>query len=136
MHRNIHAAILLACSCVAGNVPAQLRSQRAMGDASSRTRPASDTVHSDLEVISNSIAGPLIDAISGQFGGRAVEMRLDALDARAINASDRAVSGTGDIQVHGRNGWIGFEFSLLYDGRLRQVVPGSSAWPVTMRYAR
>jgi hypothetical protein len=75
------------------------------------------------DTINNAIAGPLIIVISQQLGGRAVDMRLDAvdvqdMDVREVNARDRVVSGTGSLRIDGNEDWVGFRFHVPYDARL------------------
>lgn len=120
MHQKLHAAALLACAWAGGDVVAQPASQQAvLPDASSRAAGGSAST-SDIDAIRDSIAGPLINAISARLGGRAVELRLGVVDVRTIDADERAISGSGDAQIVGRQGWIGFRFGLLYDARLRR----------------
>lgn len=121
MRQKLQAAVLLACSWAGGNAAAQPASQAAvLADASSRAMAGSARTP-NIDAIRDSIAGPLIEAISARLGGRAVELRLNVVDVRTINANERAINGTGDAQIVGRQDWIGFRFGLLYDGRLRRL---------------
>ncbi|UHQ21820.1 hypothetical protein LVB77_14215 [Lysobacter sp. 5GHs7-4] len=121
MRQIFHAAVLLACCWTGGSPAAQPASRAATSpDASPRARGGSATPP-NIDAVRDSIAGPLIDAISMRLGGRAVELRLGAVDIRAIDGDERAISGTGDAQIIGLQGWIGFRFGLRYDGRLRRL---------------
>ncbi|WP_332937948.1 hypothetical protein [Lysobacter sp. CCNWLW3] len=121
MRQKLHAAVLLACFWAGGNVGAQPASQQAaLPDASPHAMGAAAAAP-NTEAIRDSIAGPLIQALSARLGGRAVELRLDVVDVRTIGADERAISGSGDAQVVGTQGWIDFRFGLRYDGRLRRT---------------
>jgi hypothetical protein len=105
MHRRISAVVLLAFSCAAGNASSQV----APPQAAPGTSRASGL---DYDIISNAIAGPLIHVIAEQVGDRAVAMKLDAIDV-----DDRAVSGTGGVQIDGKGSWIAFRFQMPYSSR-------------------
>ena len=115
MRRNIPAVIvLLACSCAAGSVASQVPSQ---GRAAESTASARSTAAERHDTINNAIAGPLVSVISQQLGGRAVDMRLDAVDVQPMGASDRLASGTGSLRIDGNQDWVGFRFQVPYDAQ-------------------
>lgn len=120
MRRKLLAAVLLACVWAGGHAAAQPASQPAAQPDDPSHAMGGTAATPNLDTIRDAIAGPLIGALSARLGGRAVELRLDVVDVRTIDADERAVSGSGDAQVVGRQGWIGFKFGLRYDGRLRR----------------
>ncbi|QSX77694.1 hypothetical protein [Agrilutibacter solisilvae] len=73
------------------------------------------------ETLSNAIAGPLVVALAEQFGGRRVDMRLTTAEVEPMETGVSAVRGTGQVQVGGRGEWIGFNYELGYDSRLRRA---------------
>jgi hypothetical protein len=110
MRRHLPVVIvLLACCCAAGSVASQGRSQAA-GSAHGTAAGRPDS-------IDNVIAGPLITVISQQLGGRAVDMRLDAVDVHDTSARDRVASGTGSLRIDGNADWVGFRFQVPYDAQ-------------------
>lgn len=121
MRQTFHAAVLLACCWTAGNTAAQPASRAAAVPAAASRATGGSATPPSIDAVRDSIAGPLIDAVSTRLGGRAVELRLGDVDIRAIDGDERAISGTGDAQIIGRPGWIGFRFRLRYDGRLRRL---------------
>lgn len=81
------------------------------------------------EAIGNAIAGALVSALSEQLGGRAVDIKLDAIEVKPVSvsqhpASEHAVSGTGSLRIQGDADWVGFRFDVLYDSQL-----GSTGYP-------
>lgn len=121
MRQKLAAAALLACSWAGDGMAAQPALH-----AAGRSSPASPALGGTAATaagdgIRDAIAGPLIDAVSVRLGGRAVDLRLDAVEIRPIDADARAISGSGAAQVVGRQEWIGFRFGLRYDARLRRL---------------
>lgn len=121
MRQKLHAAVLLACAWAGGDAAAQPASQQTVPPGASSRAMAGAVSAPNIDAIRDSIAGPLIEAISARLGGRAVELRLDVVDVRTISANERAISGSGDAQIVGRQGWIDFQFGVLYDARLRRL---------------
>ncbi|SFL00203.1 hypothetical protein SAMN04487938_2927 [Lysobacter sp. cf310] len=119
MRQKLAAAALLACSWAGGGLAAQPASQAA-GRPDPTPAPDGSATTAATEAIRDAIAGPLIDAISLRLGGRAVELRLDLVEVRAIDADQRAIRGSGAAQIVGRQDWIGFRFGVRYDVRLRR----------------
>jgi hypothetical protein len=124
MRRNIPAVVvMLACSCAAGSVASQGASDGIEAESTAATARMHGRALESRDTINNAIAGPLIIVISQQVGGRAVDMRLDAvdvqdMDVREVNARDRVVSGTGSLRIDGNEDWVGFRFHVPYDARL------------------
>ena len=134
MRRNIAAmVVMLACSCAASSVASQGTSQGIEAESAATTTPTHGRAVERRDTLDNAIAGPLITVISQQLGGRAVDMRLDAvdiqdMDVQGMNVRDRMVSGTGSLRIGGNQDWVGFRFHLPYDARL-----GKAGYPeVTM----
>lgn len=122
IHRNTLANVLvLACACAVGNAAAQ--GPAAVPLTASTVGPRSVVVDSH-EAIGNAIAGALVNALSEQLGGRAVDMKLDAIDVKPVSVSEHAVSGTGSLRIQGDDDWVGFRFQVLYDSQL-----GSTGYP-------
>lgn len=120
MRQNFAAAALLACCWAGGGLAAQPASSSAGRPEPSPPALGGTAATAATDAIRDAIAGPLIDALSVRLGGRAVELRLDAVEVRAIDADARAISGSGAAQIVGRQDWIGFRFGLRYDARLRR----------------
>ena len=109
VHRNLPAAVLLACCCATGTAAPQAPSPR--------SAPGADAALD--RVLSDAIAGPLVAALSEQFGGRAVDMRLQAVQVDPVDTGASAITGTGDVRIDERSGWVGFAFRMPYDPRRR-----------------
>ncbi len=124
MRRNIPVmVVMLACSCAAGSMASQAASQGIETESAAATARTRGRTLESRDAINNAIAGPLILVISQQLGGRAVDMRLDAvdiqdMDVQDVNARDRVVSGTGSLRIGGSKDWVGFRFRVPYDARL------------------
>lgn len=67
------------------------------------------------EAIDGAVAGVLVGALTEQFGGRTVAIKLDKVSVLPSSIRDRIVSGTGRLQIGADQEWIGFRFSTLYD---------------------
>lgn len=74
--------------------------------------------------INGAVAGVLVGALTEQFGGRQVSVKLDKFDVQPTSIRDRSVSGQGRVQIGNDQDWIGFRFSTLYD-----TLMGSAAYP-------
>jgi hypothetical protein len=81
------------------------------------TAPAA-AAHTDLD---QAIAGPLVVALSDQFGGRHVELRLKTLHAGAMPDGAGIVHGTGLVRVQGQPGEVGFGFRIPWNAQLRSA---------------
>jgi hypothetical protein len=134
MRRNIAAmVVMLTCACAAGSAASQGTSQGIEAESAATTTRSHGRAAESRDTLNNAIAGPLITVISQQLGGRAVDMRLDAvdvqdMDVQGMNVRDRMVSGTGSLRIGGNKDWVGFRFHLPYDARL-----GKAGYPdVTM----
>ena len=113
--------VVLACACAAGNAAAQ--GPAAVPLTANTVGPRRSVVDSH-ETIGNAIAGALVNALSEQLGGRAVDMKLDAIEVKPVSVSERAVSGTGSLRIQGDDDWVGFRFQVLYDSQR-----GSTGYP-------
>lgn len=109
MHRKFLALVLLAGSGLAGIVAAQ-PPPRGPTPVGALTRS---------EDLDRTIAVALINAISGQLGGRAVDMRLDSVEIGPGKTRDRDIRGTGSLRIDGDDAWSGFRFLLVYDTERR-----------------
>lgn len=67
------------------------------------------------EAIDGAVAGVLVGALTEQFGGRAIAIKLDTVSVLPSSIRDRLVSGNGRLQIGADEEWIGFRFSTLYD---------------------
>lgn len=67
------------------------------------------------ETVNDVVAAAVIGAIAGQFEGRPVEAKLDAVEVGAVSVRDRTVSGHGRLEFDGDGEWIPFQFKTLYD---------------------
>jgi hypothetical protein len=101
MHRCVSVSVLLLCLCACGAASAQ--------------------VQEDHDALGNAIAGPLVGVLSHQFGGRAVDMRLETMEVQAIDKRARTVSGRGTVHIDGQDDPVGFHFQVRYDNRLRRA---------------
>ena len=132
-------AVALACAC---NVHAAARPQ-ASGAATvdSNVAVRQPAIAERPDAVGNAIAGALVDAISRQFGGRAVDLWLDDIHLDDIGPgrsgampsggvpsggvpSGAVVDGTGGLRIDGKGDWIGFRYRILYDGQ-----SGSAGYP-------
>lgn len=109
MHRKLLAVVLLAGSGVAGTVAAQ----------SPPLRPEQVNTVTRNQDLDRTIAVALINAISAQLGGRAVDMRLDSVEIGPAKTRDREIRGTGGLRIDGGDAWAGFRFLLVYDSQRR-----------------
>ena len=109
MHRNFLAVLLLAGSGLAG---------QAMAQTTARGPDQISTVKRSQD-LDRTIAVALIGAISGQLGGRAVDMRLDSVDIEPVKTRNREIRGTGGVRIDGDDAWVGFRFLLVYDSERR-----------------
>ncbi|TXH72428.1 MAG: hypothetical protein E6Q88_06280 [Lysobacteraceae bacterium] len=67
------------------------------------------------------VAAALVTALSEQLGGRAVNIRLEHVDAQATSLRDRLVKGQGRMLIDGGDDWIAFRFDVLYDAVLESA---------------
>lgn len=65
--------------------------------------------------IDAAVAAALIGAISGQFGTRKVEVKLDRLETEPLNLIDLQVSGEGRLRIGADEEWLPMRFGTLYD---------------------
>lgn len=119
LHRRVPTAVLLVCVCASGAAASQAILPRAGGGAGAHS--ASGPVHDDQLALSDAIAGPLVRALSEQFGNRAVDMWLEAIAVQDLDARASAISGTGGVLVDGGSDKVGFRFHVPYDNRRRRA---------------
>ncbi len=67
------------------------------------------------QAIDDATAAALIGAISGQFGERAVEVKLDKVEVTPAGIIQRDLYGTGRLLIGKDGTWIPFRFTALYD---------------------
>ncbi len=91
------------------------------GKAAAVKSPAADP---DRDAIDGAVAGVLVGALTEQFGGRAVSIKLGKLNVMPSSIRDRIVTGEGRVRIGSDEDWIGFRFSTLYDTSI-----GSAAYP-------
>ena len=104
--RGISTGVLLACLCNPGGAWAQ-----------AVAAPAQEG-----EALRNAIAGPLVVALSEQFGGRDVDMYLDRLATMPLGDGASMVSGTGAVRIQGQAGReSSFSFRLPWNTHLQQA---------------
>lgn len=100
--------------------------QGAQAAASTSTKPAkaisatagenrAESPGEGREAIDGAVAGVLVGALTEQFGGRTVAIKLDKVSVLPSSVRDRIVSGTGRLQIGADQEWIGFRFRTLYD---------------------
>lgn len=68
------------------------------------------------------IAAALIGAISGQFGERKVEVKLDHVQSDPVNLIDLNVRGDGRLRIGDDEQWLPIRFAGLYDSVAAVVV--------------
>ena len=86
------------------------------------TRPESPAEGRDA--LDAAVAAAVVGALSGQFSGRTVAVKLDNVDVQPASVRDRVVQGEGRLQLGGGEEWIGFRFRSLYD-----TASGSATYP-------
>jgi hypothetical protein len=117
MRRFPFAFVLLAGTCLASahatqqvGKPAVRKPIAALASDRSPESPAEGR-----EALDGAVAGVVVGALTEQFGGRTVSVKLDKVDVLPSSVRDRIVSGEGRLQIEGDEDWIGFRFSTLYD---------------------
>ena len=65
--------------------------------------------------IDSAVAAALIGAISGQFGERKVEVKLDKLETEPLNLIDLRVKGDGRLRIGDDPEWLPMSFGATYD---------------------
>lgn len=115
---------VIVASCVLGAAGTTLASQLPAPAAAGKAAAATQASDERRDRIDAAVAGVLVGALTEQFGGRAVSVRLDKVDVLPSSIRDRIVSGTGRVSIDGDRDAIGFRFNTLYD-----TVLGSAAYP-------
>jgi hypothetical protein len=122
MRRNtIAIVVVLGWACTAGDATAQGSAALPLAASAVGPRSVGEDSH---ETIGNAIAGALVSALSEQLGGRAVDMKLDAIEVKPVSVSERAINGTGSLRIQGDDDWVGFRVQVMYDSQL-----GSTGYP-------
>ena len=98
-------AVFLACACAA---------VRAQPASTTAAEPTSDE-------LARAIAGPLVVALSDQFGGRHVDMHLQALQPQLLHDGNGHIRGTGIVNVQGQPGDVGFSFRVPWNQQLQRA---------------
>lgn len=76
------------------------------------------------EVLQSAVASAVVGALSEQFGGRRIAVKLDSTETEIASIRDRIVSGEGRVQIGAGEEWIGFRYRTLYD-----TLESSAAFP-------
>lgn len=127
MRRSSSAAIIVtlaACVCLAPAFAKQVPPAQAGKAVVGTTKQQPVSSGEGREAIDGAIAGVLVGALTEQFGGRAVSVKLDRVDVLPSSIRDRVVNGEGRVQIGDDQDWIGFRFNTLYDTQ-----QGSAAYP-------
>ncbi len=81
--------------------------------ASPRTRAEGD------EALNNAVASVVVAALSEQFDGRTIAVKLDSTHVAMSSLRDRAVTGEGRMRIGDEDEeWIGFRYRTLYDTQM------------------
>lgn len=67
------------------------------------------------QAIDDALAAALIGAISGQFGERKVEVKLDRVETEPVNLIDLKVAGDGRLRIGDDGEWLPLRFGAVYD---------------------
>lgn len=106
--------LLLGAASIAGTPPSTTVIGKALGPpAQSRAEAA--------EVIDDATAAALIGAISSQFDGRSVQVRLGRVEVTSAGIVQRELHGAGLLQLGRDPLWIPFRFRALYDTEQARV---------------
>lgn len=73
------------------------------------------------QAMDGAVAASVIGAISAQFDGREVAVRLDEVAVQPASVRDRNVNGAGRLRIGDDDSWIPFRFDVLYDTRTASV---------------
>lgn len=76
------------------------------------------------DVLQSAVASAVVGALSEQFGGRRIAVKLDSTETEIASIRDRVVSGQGRVQIGADEDWIGFRYRTLYD-----TLEASAAYP-------
>lgn len=76
------------------------------------------------EALDSAVAAAVVGALSEQFTGHVVSIKLDKVDVQPSSIRDRTVSGEGRLQIGADEDWIGFRFRTLYDTHV-----GNASYP-------
>ena len=117
----VACALVLALNAGATSAPAPKAPKTLIGTAH-QAPPQSP--NEGREAIDGAVAGVVVGALTEQFGGRSVAIKLDRVEVLPSSIRDRIVSGEGRLQLGEDQDWIGFRFSTLYDTEL-----GNAAYP-------
>lgn len=71
------------------------------------------------EALNNAVASVVVAALSEQFDGRTVSVKLDRTEVAMSSLRDRVVTGEGRMRIGSEDEeWIGFHYRTLYDTQL------------------
>jgi len=115
-------AILFATSLGASAVATQTKPAATIKATALGSKPESPAA--GREALDSAVAAAVVGALSEQFSGRTVSIKLDKVDVQTSSIRDRIVKGEGRLQIGGDEDWIGFRFSTLYDTAL-----GNASYP-------
>ena len=118
-------AILLTVSLGAGAVATQTKPAGASPAIRAKALGGgAESPATGREALDSAVAAAVVGALSEQFDGRTVSIKLDKLDVQPSSIRDRIVSGEGRLQIGGDEDWVGFRFRTLYDTSL-----GNASYP-------
>lgn len=111
----------LAVAVFAAACPALAQTPTAARPTPAATALARNAAAQERDVLDGVIAASLSEALSGQLGGRPVQVRLKHVDVRTTSLRDRTVSGQGEVRIDASQEWVGFRFNTLYDAILERA---------------
>ena len=117
--------ILVSSLITAGLLTSAIAGQSSVGTVASGQAPTAikaaatsaapqSRVEGD-EAMDAAVAAAVIGAVSGQFGDRAVTVKLDSVKVEPSSIRDRSVSGDGRLQIGDAQDWLAFQFKAQYD---------------------
>lgn len=119
-------AIVIA-ACLAGANAIATQAKPVVPRAAIQAKALGDGPESPAEgrdALDSAVAAAVVGALSEQFNGREVSIKMDKVDVQPSSIRDRIVSGEGRLQIDGDEDWIGFRFRTLYDTSL-----GNASYP-------
>jgi hypothetical protein len=109
-------ALLLAAGALAPAGGVQAQAPAAPAQVEGRALVAAPESRGEAaQSIDAAVAAALIGAISGQFGERKVEVKLDKLQTEPVNLIDLQVNGEGRLRIGADEEWLPIRFGALYD---------------------
>ena len=111
----------LACVCMfAFPVHAQVTASPAQ---STSVATAGKKASSGDETLDNAVAAVVVTALTEQFGGESVSVRLDSMSVGIASVRDRNVSGEGRMRIGDDAEWVPFRYRTVYDTTFASAGP-------------